>query len=53
MSLNYGIFPKACDHERIAEIGWLLYSTHQQDEECVLDLISNLVKYKLAQNGDQ
>ena len=33
MNLDHGIFPKACDHERTAEIGWLLYSTRQQDGE--------------------
>jgi hypothetical protein len=44
MNLDYGLFPKACDHERTAEIGWLLYSTRQQDEERISELISLLVQ---------
>jgi hypothetical protein len=44
MNLDYGIFPKACDHERMAEIGWLLYSTCQQDEERLSELLSSLVQ---------
>jgi len=27
VNLEYGLFPKACDHEDTAEVGWLLYST--------------------------
>jgi hypothetical protein len=27
VNLEYGLFPKACDHEDAAEVGWLLYST--------------------------
>jgi len=48
MNLDYGIFSKACDHERTAEIGWLLYSTRQQDEERISELISNLVNAKVG-----
>jgi len=44
MNLDYGLFSKACDHERTAEIGWLLYSTHQQDKERILEMISKLVQ---------
>jgi hypothetical protein len=44
MNLDYGIFPRACDHERTAEIGWLLYSTRQQDEERLSELLSSLVQ---------
>jgi hypothetical protein len=43
MNLDYGLFPKACDHECTSEIGWLLYSARQQDEERVSEMISNLV----------
>jgi hypothetical protein len=44
MNLEYGLFPKACDHEDTAEVGWLLYSTRQQNEERISGLISQLVK---------
>ncbi|MFN9978492.1 MAG: hypothetical protein ACK53Y_01190, partial [bacterium] len=37
------LFPKVCDHEQTAEIGWLLYSARQQDEERVSAMISSLV----------
>jgi hypothetical protein len=47
MNLEYGLFPKASNHEETAEVGWLLYSMHQHDEERVSDLISNLVKEKV------
>jgi hypothetical protein len=48
MNLDYGIFSKVCDHERTSEIGWLLYSTWQQDEERISELISNLVNAKVG-----
>jgi hypothetical protein len=48
MNLDYCIFTKACDHERTSEIGWLLYSTRQQDEERISELISNLVNAKVG-----
>jgi hypothetical protein len=41
--LDYGLFPKACDHEETSDVGWLLYSTHQQDEERMSEMISKLV----------
>jgi hypothetical protein len=44
MNLDYGLFSKACDHERTAKIGWLLYSTHQQDKERISEMISKLVQ---------
>ncbi len=43
INLDYGLFPKASNHEDTAEVGWLFYSTQQQDEEHVSDLISRLV----------
>jgi len=33
MNMDFGIFPKASDHEISSEVGWLLYSTRSQDEE--------------------
>jgi hypothetical protein len=48
MNLDYGIFPKACNSERMAEIGWLLYSTHQQDEERISELLSSLVNERIG-----
>jgi hypothetical protein len=44
INFKYGSFPKASDHEETAEVGWLLYSTRQQDEERISEMISNLVK---------
>jgi hypothetical protein len=43
MNLDFGIFPKACIHKEISEVGWLLYSTRQQNEERFSELIYNLV----------
>jgi hypothetical protein len=40
MNMDYGLFPKASDHETAAEIGWLLYYTRSQDEERLSELIS-------------
>jgi len=42
-NLEYGLFPKASDHEETAEIGWLFYSVRQQDEERLSEMISCLV----------
>jgi len=42
-NLDYGLFPKACNHKDTSEVGWLLYSTHQQDKERMLEMISKLV----------
>jgi len=44
MNMDFGLFPKASDHEVSSEVGWLLYSTRSQDEERLLELISTLVK---------
>jgi len=46
--MDYGLFPKASDHETAAEIGWLLYSTQSQDEERLSELISELVQEKVG-----
>jgi hypothetical protein len=48
INMEYGLFPKASDHESAGEIGWLLYSTRQQDEERISDLLSNLTKEKIG-----
>jgi hypothetical protein len=48
MNLEYGLFPKACDHVETAEVGWLLYSTRQQNEERISDIISHLVKERVG-----
>jgi len=47
INFKYGSFPKASDHEETAEVGWLLYSTRQQDEERISEMISNLFKEKI------
>lgn len=47
-NMDYGLFPRASDHESAGEIGWLLYSTCQQDEERISDLLSNLMKDKIG-----
>jgi hypothetical protein len=44
INLDFGIFPKACDHEETSKVGWLLYSTCQQDEEHMSELLSSLVQ---------
>jgi len=48
LNLENGLFPKASDHEDTAEVGWLLCSTRQQDEERNPDFISNIVKEKVG-----
>ncbi len=39
---DIGVWPKASDHESSTDVGWLLYSTRQQDEERLSALLSNL-----------
>ncbi len=51
-NLEYGLFPKASDHEETAEIGWLFYSVRQQDEERLSEMISCLVNEMWEWNGD-
>jgi hypothetical protein len=41
-------WPKASDHELAADIGWLLYSTRQQDEERLAEMISTLTGEKIG-----
>jgi hypothetical protein len=39
---NIRIYPKASNHENGTDVRWLLYSTCQQDEECLTHLLSSL-----------
>jgi hypothetical protein len=43
MNMDFGIFPKASDHETLAEVGWMLYSTRSQDKERLAEMMSLLV----------
>jgi hypothetical protein len=49
MNFDGGLIPKACDHERTVEIGWLLYSTHHQDEEWISMMVSKLTKIMVGE----
>jgi hypothetical protein len=50
-NMEFGIFPKASDHDEAAEVGWLSYSTRFQDEEWISDLISTLVRESVEAKG--
>jgi hypothetical protein len=39
---NISIFPRGCDHEVSSDVGWLLYSTRQQDTTRLAELLSEL-----------
>jgi hypothetical protein len=39
---SFSLLPEASDHESASEKGWLLYSTHQQDEARLSELFSTL-----------
>ncbi len=39
---NLGVYPRACDHENSSDVGWLLYSARQQDDERLAHLLSTL-----------
>ena len=41
-NLEYGLYPRASNHESAAEIGWLLYSIREQNEERISDMLSKL-----------
>jgi hypothetical protein len=55
---DFSLWPKASDHELAMDVGWLLYSTRQQDEERIADMISKLtgenigVKWKPIRTTD-
>jgi hypothetical protein len=39
---DIGVWPKSCDHESTTDVGWLLYSNRQQDENRLALLLSQL-----------
>jgi len=39
---NFSLWPKASDNENAIDVGWLLYSTRQQDEERLASLLTSL-----------
>jgi hypothetical protein len=39
---DFSLWPKALDHELASDVGWLLYSTCQQDKERLADMLSKL-----------
>lgn len=41
-NLEFGLYPRASNHESAAEIGWLLYSIREQDESRIADMLSAL-----------
>jgi hypothetical protein len=45
---DMGIWPKACDHEIATDVGGLLYSMRQQDEEHLALLLSDVTGEKLG-----
>jgi hypothetical protein len=44
----FSLWPKASDHELATDIGWLLYSTRQQDEGMIAEMISSLLGEKIG-----
>jgi hypothetical protein len=45
---SFSLWPKASDHELAADIGWLLYSTREQEEERVAEMVSALTGEKIG-----
>ena len=43
MDQKISLWPNACDHESVSDIGWLLYSTREQDSDCIAEMLSSLV----------
>jgi hypothetical protein len=41
-----GLWQRSIDAEQVSEIGWLLYSTRQQDEKRISTLLSVLTEEK-------
>ncbi len=41
---GFHIWPKSCDHKICTDIGWFLYSLHQQDDQCLAELLSELIQ---------
>jgi hypothetical protein len=44
----FSLWPKASDHELATDPGWLLYSTRQQDEKMITELLSTMMGEKLG-----
>ena len=44
----FSLWPKASDHELATDAGWLLYSTRQQDEARIAELLSSLTGEKIG-----
>jgi hypothetical protein len=44
----FSFWPKASDHELATDIGWLVYSTRQQDEDRIAKMISLLSGEKIG-----
>jgi hypothetical protein len=45
---DFGLWPKATDHELAVDLGWLLYSTRQQDENRIAEMVSSLTGEKIG-----
>ncbi len=45
---DFSLWPKASDHELASNVGWLLYSTRQQDEERIAEKISQLTGERIG-----
>lgn len=43
-----GLWQRSIDAEQVSEIGWLLYSTRQQDEKRISTLLSVLTEEKIG-----
>ena len=39
---DFSLWPKASDHELATDVSWLLYSTRQQDEERIAEIMTKL-----------
>jgi hypothetical protein len=44
----FSLWPNASDHKLATDIGWLLYSTRQQDEVRIAEMISSLTGEKIG-----
>jgi hypothetical protein len=45
---DFSLWPKASHHELAMDVGWLLYSTRQQDEERLADMMSKISGEKIG-----
>lgn len=44
----FSLWPKASDHELATDLGWFLYSTRQQDEDRIAEMLSSLTGEKIG-----